>query len=404
MKHYKRILTSGAIVSVIILGLETLICATQPLTIDKTLPNSEVASRITPGDPPNKGILFVDHSANSRSGHLGHALVEYEKGKILAFYPNCSGDDWGGHSAVGWMEYKRSEDAGRTWGKPQELPFSKWLFEAGMGRTAMVEKAVATDQGEIILFYLICDISDDPGWEPYWTPLYSKSADGGKTWSDPKPLCSTRGRIFAVVYQDGEIRVLYFANDATVKLMDRKETGDCVYELYVSGDGGETFTKRSVLPFETPSRFYGSLGFLEGSKMIAYIYNKKDEYNLDYTISEDDGKTWSAVHTAYFSRKIRNPQFIAFSGKYYLHGRSGGYGDGCMNMILYMSEDGVNWDNGVYLRMKDTGIGAYSNSIVVHDKTMERLLIQASHAYEENRTNILHWWVDSSSVKQSEQD
>ena len=64
---------------------------------------------VFPKNLPNEGILFVDHSRKGRSGHLGHALVEYEDGKILAFYPNCS-DDNKGHSAVGWMEYKRSED------------------------------------------------------------------------------------------------------------------------------------------------------------------------------------------------------------------------------------------------------------------------------------------------------
>ena len=45
---------------------------------------------ITPSNLPNKGILFVDHAANNRSGHLGHALVQCENGDILAFYPNCS--------------------------------------------------------------------------------------------------------------------------------------------------------------------------------------------------------------------------------------------------------------------------------------------------------------------------
>ena len=57
---------------------------------------------------PPEGNVFVNHEINGRSGHLGHALVEYEEGKILAFYPNCSLDEKG-HSAVGWMEYKRSE-------------------------------------------------------------------------------------------------------------------------------------------------------------------------------------------------------------------------------------------------------------------------------------------------------
>ncbi|MBC9866360.1 MAG: hypothetical protein F7O42_00500 [Opitutae bacterium] len=43
-------------------------------------------------DYPNEGILFVDHSLAERGGHLGHALVEYEDGKILAFYPNRSAE------------------------------------------------------------------------------------------------------------------------------------------------------------------------------------------------------------------------------------------------------------------------------------------------------------------------
>ena len=31
--------------------------------------------------------MFVDHARSGRSGHLGHALVEYAPGKILAFVP-----------------------------------------------------------------------------------------------------------------------------------------------------------------------------------------------------------------------------------------------------------------------------------------------------------------------------
>lgn len=65
---------------------------------------------LTPKNLPNDGILFVNHASQGRGGHLGHALVEYAPGKILAFYANCSAVDsqWKGHSADGWMEYKRS--------------------------------------------------------------------------------------------------------------------------------------------------------------------------------------------------------------------------------------------------------------------------------------------------------
>ena len=36
--------------------------------------------------PEEDGIMFVAQSKTNRSSHLGHALVEYAPGKILAFY------------------------------------------------------------------------------------------------------------------------------------------------------------------------------------------------------------------------------------------------------------------------------------------------------------------------------
>lgn len=80
----------------------------------------------------------------------------------------------------------------------------------------MAEKAVATDRGEIVLFYLICDVTTNALWQPYWIPLFSRSADGGRTWTEPKPAGRKRSRFFGVVYQDSEIRVLHFANAAAV--------------------------------------------------------------------------------------------------------------------------------------------------------------------------------------------
>ena len=152
-----------------------------------------------------------------------------------------------------------------------------------------------------------------------------------------------------------------------------------------------------MLPFITNRRGYGALGHLAGGGLIAYVYNSANENVLDYLISHDGGKTWPKVGTSTVSRKIRNPQFTAFGGKYYLHGRSGAYGDGSGHMILYMSDDGITWDDGVYLRMRTAGAGAYSNSIVVDSPDgsgKQRLLIQVSHAYEDSKTNVLHWWLE----------
>ncbi len=354
--------------------------------------------RLTPKNPPNDGILFVDHSQTGRSGHLGHALVEYQDGKILAFYPNCN-DDNRGHSAVGWMEYKRSEDGGKTWGEPQALTYSKNLFDAGQSGgaaarklSAFAEKAVLTDDGGIVLFFLVCDISTDTVWSHFQKPTYIVSSDGGRTWSKAAELGDKRGRVYDARHYNGEILALHFANENDVNFLGNKK--EHVYELYASRDGGRTFTKRSELPFDTTGRAYGTMGTLDSGKLIVYVYNRNNERESDYVISNDGGRTWSEPKTAHFAKKIRNPQLISMDGCYFLHGRSGSLGGEKGHMVLYSSRDGLTWDDGVYLRKREAGLGAYSNSVVVgsgNPNTPNRLLIQASHAYESNKTNVLHW-------------
>ena len=161
---------------------------------------------LSPANPPNDGILFVDNSPTGRSGHLGHALVENEDGKILAFYPDCS-DDNKGHSALGWMEYKRSEDGGEMWGDPSVLAYSKNLLDAGQAGgpdarklSAFAEKAVLTEKGEIVLFFLVCDVTNDAIWRRFQGPTYIISTDGGYTWSEPSDLTDSRGRVYDARY------------------------------------------------------------------------------------------------------------------------------------------------------------------------------------------------------------
>ncbi|MDE0623770.1 MAG: sialidase family protein [Bryobacterales bacterium] len=375
---------------------------------------------VSPKGLPNEGILFVDHSRAGRGGHLGYALVEYEDGKILAFYPNCSAESHNpenfpmalpvkGHSARGWMEYKRSDDGGRTWNDPKVLPYSKNLFDAEQsGKTdkrvsALAEKAIRTADGDIVLFFLVCDITNNVIYWQCRTPTYIVSADGGHTWSEPSELCDDRGRIYDARYYNGEIFVLHFKNDNEIEFLGNKK--EHVYGLYVSADGGRSFAKRSELPFDTAGRLYGTMGVLDSDRLVVYIYNSKAEDTMDYVVSDDGGRTWSDPKIAQFQKRIRNPQMALLNGCYFMHGRSGGFGDeeGKGHFTLYSSRDGLTWDAGVYLRMRTAGLGAYSNSIVVgslNASKRKRLLIQASHAYEDHLTNVYHWWLDTPGEKQ----
>ena len=347
---------------------------------------------VDPPNPPNEGIMFANHAEADRSGHLGHALVEYAPGSILAFYPNCS-DFNEGHNGDGWMEYRRSEDGGRTWSVPFALDYSREMYEKGTDHSVMSEKAVRTDDGSIILFNLECR---GKGWKPLAVPTYLCSSDGGVTWEPAKPMGDEPGRIWDVILHNGWIFVLELCNDSTIQWYGTLPEHH--YALYVSTDQGRTFSRRSILPLDIRGRGYGTMSVLHDGGLIAYVYNIEDEKHLDYVISRDAGSTWSRVQTASFDKQIRNPQMAAFKNGFVLHGRSGSKGEEAVrgHFVLYASQDGIRWDAGRYLRMREARAGAYSNNLLVRDPESgapDRLLIQASHAYRAHMTNVLHWWL-----------
>lgn len=352
---------------------------------------------VTPPMPPNDGILFVDHEKNDRSGHMGHALLEYEPGKVLAFYPSCSAVDekFKGHSGHGWMEFKRSVDGGETWSEPVIEPNSKALFDQNVGRTFMCEKIVKTDSGRCVLFYLNCDmITDGHIWEPYFEPHYAFSEDDCETITEAKQLLPLRGRVYDAVYHEGVIYVLFFANAELPGIAHDREYD---LQLYTSTDDGETFQLRSKVPFSSMIHcYYGTMCFTPDGDLLVYTYDENDEYNLKYIVSKDKGYTWDNNRRAYFAKKLRNPQLIYYKDRYFVHGR-GGEGEKYGALMLYSSPDGMNWDDGIYLRYKTegAGAGAYTNNLIVHlPDGRERLMIQSSHAYKDNRTNIIMYFVD----------
>lgn len=223
-------------------------------------------------------------------------------------------------------------------------------------------------------------------------PSYSISRDKGSTWSNLRQIGTRRGRIYDAMYQEGTIFLLLFVNDATVDWTG--QTTDHYYSLVVSEDGGENYYERSRIPIPSLHHGYGSMMFLDDGRLIVYNYNLDDEYNLSYVLSEDKGMSWGQAGTTFVAKKIRNPQVVGFEHLYFLHGRSGNNGEQAGNFVLYCSEDGIHWDEGRYLKVRTEGLGAYSNNLVIGKGTShEKLLIQASHAYKDNQTNVLHWQI-----------
>lgn len=365
------------------------------MTNKKTEQTVPPSYRVTPPGIPNEGILFVDHQSKRRSGHMSHALVEYAPGCILSFYSNCSAAIERGHNGYGWIEYKRTTDAGKTWSDPVVLDYSLESLHDGLFNISC-EKAVYTDNGVLVLFCL--RNKTITRWEPYLEPVVLRSFDNGVTWSEPIPFSDQRGRIMDVLYRDGVIYALEFCNDAEIKW-----TGNLpehVYRLYVSTDDGLHFEERSIPPFDTKGRSYGALEWLPDGGLIAYIYNENDEFNLDCCVSRDNGQSWGKPFHSFCAKRIRNPQVCNLNGLYFLHGRSGNIDPSLpFNFVLYTSKDGVNWDDGVFLRVtgpEGWGNAAYysNNCVTGRFGGAKRILIQASDPYFEGCVNIKHWWID----------
>ena len=356
--------------------------------------------RVLPADIPNKGIRFVDHQSNGRSGHGGNCLTECVNGDIVSFYSNVSGEIYDGHGVAGWSEYRRSGDGGETWSDPVALDYSKRAWKDDDVYSALVFAVATAPDGTLIAF--VCRFAGAE-WVKKLPPVCLLSHDHGQTWSGPHPLDPDATvedvslTFDAVFTQDGQVFAVFMGGSVVYC--------DGPHSLYVSTDNGESFERRSVLPFDLEN-YYVTAGSLDNGDIIVYSYPYRasgdiDEYNIPYVTSADEGRTWSEVKTTYFARAIRNPQLSRKIGNlYFLQGRSGHHSRDPKNLVLYASPDGIHWDEGRILHLKGVGgADAYSANEVIGKYDPEvpnRLLIQSSIGYEDRnyKVNEHHWWVE----------
>lgn len=360
---------------------------------------AEPPFKIVPGDIPNRGILFANHEKIGRSGHGGACLTECANGDIIAFYSNVDGEALGGHGTGGWSEYKRSTDGGKTWSEPIVVEYTKKLWEGDEVFSGIVFCATTAPNGTIIA--TVVRFANER-WVKQLKPVYLLSRDHGHTWSEPyefdkeatiEDISMTFNASFVL---NGEIFIMFMGGAL--------DYCPGLYTLYVSTDNGQSFTKRSTLPFDARN-YYGTASVLDGGKIIAYSYpfrgRDTEEHDIPYATSTDGGRTWSEVKTTHFAKAIRNPQMSGKIGDYYfIHGRSGSYSKNAGNLVLYSSKDGIHWDEGVLLmsRAKVRGGGdCYSANEVIgkyDPKTPNRLLIQSDVSYSGAKVNICHWWIE----------
>lgn len=333
-------------------------------------------------------ILFADMEKETRSAHLGHGLAEYKKDHLIAFYSNCSGTRnlrHPGHNGFGWVEYKRSADGGKSWSEPTVLPCA-WDALLNEPYTYICEKAVSPAENVIIAFLL--RVGGTEVCEPYLSPAFIRSEDGGESWSAPQDLCEHCGRIYDALVHEGVIYVLFHACADWLSTTEEHQ-----YYLYKSTDQGKSFTLQGTLPGDHTNHAYGNMVLREDGALLCYEYDKGDEYHLVCHISRDFGKTWEQTLKSPCAKRIRNPQVTRVKGGYLLHGRSGCESDELpFYLVVYTSTDGINWDEGQYLCTIDGKWAYYSNSIALQEG--ERLLLQSSVSYDAARVNVCHWWLE----------
>ena len=324
--------------------------------------------------------IYVDNEKRRRSGHMSHAMAEFAPNSFIDFNSNCSAVLWNGHMPYGWVEYRISEDAGKTYSDIYTLQYSMDEFLDGVTMIS-VEKAVACDDGTIVALCLRNDGTHKYRCEPWDTPTFITSSDKGKTWSEPKVYSPYRGRTYDAFYHDGVIYVYHLCNEHFTGTLPEH-----VYRLYRSYDNGKTFEEASVLPIDPIGRGYGSILMDDKQVLHAYAYNVNAEEQMDHAVSYDFGKTWTLLEPCYLAKGIRNPQTALIDGVYVLHGRAGGL----KGFVLYTSEDGSHWDEGTMLVHKEGVSAYYSNNINLKDEKGNFLLIQYSESYDGNRVNVMH--------------
>lgn len=349
-----------------------------------------VRYKITPEAVPSTGILYVNHEKDLRSGHLGHALAEYKKNCIISFYSNCSGTRFQRKPGHNGFGWMEYRRSADGGKTWSEPRVLDYSWNALLNEVFTVSCEKAVSPKEDTIVVFCLRNTNPEGWEPYLEPTVLRSEDGGESWSEAVQLCDKCGRVYDALVCDGVIYVLMHACADWLSTADEHR-----YYIYRSDDMGKSFALHGELPGEVLQCAYGNMVLREDGALICYVYDKEDEFNMRYYISYDMGLTWAENGKSYCAKRIRNPQVARVNGGFILHGRSGEERGLPRDFVLYTGADGIHWDEGVYLCTVPDPACYYSNNLVMEQEDGSQcVLIQASVSYDCGRVNVSHWFLD----------
>ena len=181
-----------------------------------------------------------------------------------------------GPNPMSWTGYvRRSADAGKTWGKPEQLPAGL----LGPVRAKPIQRADGT-------------ILAGTSVESYraWSSWVERSTDDGKTWRKFGPF-NVPGHLYGIIQpalfetKDGRIVALCRSRDS--RKICRSE----------SKDGGETWSPAEPTDLPNPNSGIDVVRLANGELFLIYNHTPTGRTPLNLARSTDDGKTWKKVHT-----------------------------------------------------------------------------------------------------------
>jgi len=190
-------------------------------------------------------------------------LFQMPSGPLVLFYKvGPSPSTW-------WGMLIRSDDAGRTWSKPEKLPDDI--------PGPIKNKPILLEDGRLFSG----SSSEDHGWRVHmeWTK------DAGKTWERTPVLCDgvSQGAIQPTILKHGD----------KLQILCRNRIPGPLWQSW-SEDGGRTWSKfeHSALPH--PGSGIDGVTLKDGRHLLVYNHTARGRSPLNLAVSMD-GKEWSAA-------------------------------------------------------------------------------------------------------------
>ncbi len=267
-----------------------------------------------------KEVLFLaTKEGNPRNGES--TFIRLKDGRIMFAYTEYYGDSWDDH-AIAHLCACWSSDEGETWTRPAVI-----VEKDEKAQNIMSPSLVRMNNGDLGILYLRKEVMPDNGIT--CMPVFRRSADEGKTWSDMQRCDIPDGYYCGI--NDGAVRlrngrIVWAVNYAglrsdafgtcTLDPAIRRKVSDLRF-VYSDDDGASWGLLPAVL--ETP--YSDDIGLAEPG-----IYEHEDGtlwlwcrtgYGFQYhSHSRDGGKTWDPVEPNFCFTSPDSPMRVKRVGPY----------------------------------------------------------------------------------------